>query len=108
MHWKTSHLVFALVGLFALAIGTAAYFNANHLASASSIASNPAGMAPSRGGPERMTIPSGTRLDVRLDQAVSSRNAPGSEFLATVSDPVVVNGVTVIPRGARAHGTVLS
>ncbi len=55
-----------------------------------------------------MEIPAGTRLRVRLDQDLGSKiNQPGDSFTATLADPVVVNGITVIPRGARAEGTVI-
>ena len=58
--------------------------------------------------PRPVTIPEGTVLEVRLDQALSSKQqGPGSEFMATVSSPVVVEGKTVIPRGAVAHGRVV-
>ena len=105
---KTSQLFIALAGALALAVASAAYFNSNRLPAASAASNSGVATTANRGVPERMTVPSGTRLDVRLDQAVSSKSAPGSEFLATVSEPVVVNGVTVIPRGARAHGTIVS
>jgi hypothetical protein len=45
---------------------------------------------------------------VRLDQDLSSKDSqPGQTFPATVSDDVVVHGETVIPKGARAEGTVV-
>ena len=40
---------------------------------------------------------------------ISARRSasPGDSFNATVADDVIVNGQTVIPRGARAEGTVI-
>lgn len=58
--------------------------------------------------PAAIDLPSGTRLHVRLDQDLGSKiSQPGDSFTATVADDVVLNGQTVIPRGARADGTVV-
>lgn len=55
-----------------------------------------------------LTIPAGTRLRVRLDQDLGSKiSQPGQTFDATMADPVLVNGQTVIPRDARVEGTVI-
>jgi hypothetical protein len=54
-----------------------------------------------------VTVPEGTALHVRLDNALSTKqNRPGDEFTATVSEPVVLNGKTVVPEGATATGRV--
>lgn len=59
--------------------------------------------------PARIAIPAGTDLRVRLDQDLGSKiNQTGDSFGATVTDDVIVNGQTVIPRGARAVGTVVA
>jgi hypothetical protein len=58
--------------------------------------------------PQPLVVPAGTRIRVSLGQALGSKlSAPGEGFSATVADPVVVNGVTVIPAGAAATGTVV-
>lgn len=58
--------------------------------------------------PTAVELPSGTVLNVRLDQDLGSKTSQaGDSFDATVSDAVVVNGQTVIPKGARAEGTVV-
>ena len=50
-------------------------------------------------------IPAGTELRVRLDQDLGSKiSQPGDTFTATVADDIVVDGRTVIPRGAAAEG----
>ena len=55
-----------------------------------------------------VSLPAGTIINVRLDQSVSTRqSAAGSGFDATVSAPVEVDGKTVIPQGARAHGRIV-
>lgn len=57
--------------------------------------------------PVVVELPAGTHLSVRLDSELSSGTAqPGDAFHATVSDDVVINGQTIIARGARAEGTV--
>lgn len=59
--------------------------------------------------PARVSIPAGVRLRVRLDQDLGSKiSQAGDTFSATVADDVVVNGQVVIPRGARAEGTVIA
>jgi hypothetical protein len=48
-------------------------------------------------------IPSGTPITVRMIDAVDSKVAHlGQTFRASVDEPVVINGQTVIPRGADA------
>ena len=58
--------------------------------------------------PAAVNLPAGTELRVRLDQDLGSKiSQPGDGFTATVASDVAVNGATVIPRGARADGTVV-
>ena len=48
-------------------------------------------------------IPAGTSITVRMIESVDSKVAHlGQTFRASVDEPVVVNGQTVIPRGADA------
>lgn len=58
--------------------------------------------------PTQVELPAGTEVRVRLDQDLGSKiNNAGDTFTATVSDPVVIDGQTVIPKDARADGTVV-
>lgn len=58
--------------------------------------------------PAAVVIPAGTRVRVRTDQGLGSKiSQPGDTFAATVADPVVIDGQIVIPRDARAEGTVI-
>lgn len=58
--------------------------------------------------PAVIELPAGASLRVRLDQDLGSKiSHSGDSFSATVADDVVVNGQTVIPRHARAEGTVV-
>lgn len=54
-----------------------------------------------------VTVPEHTRIHVVLDQAVSTSMKPGHHFRTTVSKPVVIEGKTVIPKGAHTEGVVV-
>ena len=55
-----------------------------------------------------VTVPEATAIHVTLDQAIASdQNRPGDRFGATVSEPVLIDGKTVIPQGAHAEGVVV-
>jgi hypothetical protein len=58
-------------------------------------------------GSDESTIPERTPIHVTLDQTVATNERPGHHFRATVSQPVVIDGKTVIPKGARAEGVVV-
>jgi len=56
---------------------------------------------PSDQTPQPVLVPSGTNIVIRMIDPVDSRiNTVGQTFAASVSEPVMVNGNTVIPRGA--------
>ncbi|HTB96039.1 MAG TPA: hypothetical protein VK716_03455 [Terracidiphilus sp.] len=58
--------------------------------------------------PAVITLPSGTAIRVRLDQDLGSKiSQPGDSFTATVADDIRVNGEMVVPKEARADGTVI-
>lgn len=58
--------------------------------------------------PTVVDLPAGTMVRVRLDQDLGSKiSHPGDSFGATIAEDVVVNGQTVIPKGAHAEGTVI-
>ena len=53
------------------------------------------------------SVPSGTALMVRLDTTLATfSNKVGDPFRASVTEPVVINGQTVIPAGAKVEGRV--
>ena len=59
--------------------------------------------------PVQITIPAKTEIEVRLDRSIATnRVASGDPFFATVANPVVVGGQTVIPEGAPVKGRVVS
>jgi len=78
---------------------------------ASSTAAAPASPAPQEAPappPPPLVIPAGTHIRVSLVQELGSKiSQAGEGFNATVADPIVVNGVTVVRAGAPASGTVV-
>jgi hypothetical protein len=53
--------------------------------------------------PAPLVVPSGTRINVRLTQPIDvDISFAGQSFKAVVDDPVTLNGVIAIPRGAAA------
>jgi hypothetical protein len=58
--------------------------------------------------PEVISLRVGTSIPVRLDTDLGSKiSQPGDSFTATVADDVMSHGEVIIPRGARAEGTVV-
>jgi hypothetical protein len=58
--------------------------------------------------PKQYTVPSGTPLAVRLEQAVSAKtNNVGDTFSGALAQSVVVHGVTVLRAGTPVTGTVV-
>ena len=61
-----------------------------------------------RDGSDPVMLPEHTAIHVTLDHALASdQSRPGDHFGATVSEPVVVHGKTIIPQGAHAEGLVV-
>jgi hypothetical protein len=56
----------------------------------------------------QVLIPNGTKITCRLEQTISSATAEeGQPVQLTVTDPIRVNGVVVIPQGAPVMGTIV-
>lgn len=59
--------------------------------------------------PEEVTVPAGTAVSIRLQNAISSAsNRPGDEFAAVLDEPIVAEGKTVAARGAAVRGRVVA
>jgi len=57
--------------------------------------------------PQKITIPAGTQLTVRLNESLDSeRNQVGDTFHGSLGAPIVIDGETVIPAGADVVGRV--
>jgi hypothetical protein len=55
------------------------------------------------------TVPAGTKISVRLGEAVSSGTSQaGDNITATLADPVTIDGVQVLPAGSTVRGVVAS
>ena len=58
--------------------------------------------------PRSVTIAIGTVINVRLGETISTeRNRQGDSFLATLDEPLVVDGLVIAEKGARANGRVV-
>ena len=58
---------------------------------------------------QAVTVPAGTPITVRLDRALSTEyDRPGTQFSASLVDPISVNRDMVLPRGTRCYGTVVA
>ena len=63
---------------------------------------------PKPAAPRTFTVPNGTAIAVFLNDPISTgKNKTGETFTARVADPVVVNGETVIERGATVKGKIV-
>jgi BON domain len=59
--------------------------------------------------PQPIVLPAGTVLTVKTQQALSSKSSQaGQSFLATLAQPVSVDGRSAIPAGSTASGTVVT
>ncbi|HUZ47969.1 MAG TPA: hypothetical protein VMW54_15155 [Terriglobia bacterium] len=58
---------------------------------------------------ETVTVPAGTEIHIRLSSGISSATASsGNGFQGSLSEPLVVRGVTVAARGSVVNGQVTS
>jgi hypothetical protein len=74
----------------------------------SGVATREAEMAQTGPAPT-FSVPAGTRLVVRMSDSVDSRNhGAGHRFRGQLESAVVIDGVTVLPRGTTVHGQVMS
>lgn len=57
--------------------------------------------------PAALVIPAGAHISIRTNEALGSKiSQAGDTFTATVVRPIVIDGQTAIPAGARATGVV--
>jgi hypothetical protein len=71
--------------------------------------SAPLSSTPLNSTPQRTSavIPSGTPLHVRVDESIDTRrNRAGDAFSATLSEPIQVDGLTMVPEGTGFSGHV--
>jgi hypothetical protein len=59
--------------------------------------------------PHAVTLKAGTKLKVRIGETLSAeRNKPGDRFLATLEEPLVIDGFEIAERGTRMEGEVVT
>jgi hypothetical protein len=52
-------------------------------------------------------VPEGTSISITVDQTVSSKDTqPGQHVAASLAEPIIVDGLEAIPRGAKVSGTI--
>jgi hypothetical protein len=113
--WPSSNYRLALL----LACGTLAGCHSAPMGTAVGTSGNTGQQAPfsakQNGGrtspslPSSVTVPAGTPISVRLQDSLSSEMAhAGQRFGAVLDEPLVVHGLTVVPRGATVTGRVLA
>ncbi len=57
--------------------------------------------------PKKVTVPAGTQLVIRLENPLDSEKSQvGDSFHGSLSDPIVLDGETVVPSGAEVVGRV--
>jgi hypothetical protein len=77
-------------------------------ASADTTAANSASSATPVPEPQPITVPSGTQLNIRLNDQLSSETAQvGDTFHGSISTPVMIGDTTVIPTSADVEGKVV-
>lgn len=69
----------------------------------------PAPQPPPPPPPQQVTVKSGTLLNVRVVDGLSSeRNVPGDQFTGTLDAPLIADGFVIAERGARVEGRVVA
>lgn len=109
---KPARLLY-VVALFAmsflLACGSKSNTPATTTDAAASANGSSANAADAKHENTAIVIPAGKAIVVRLGETLSSKDSQsGQSFSATVAEPVVVDGKTVIARGASARGSVVA
>ena len=73
-----------------------------------SFSGSPSGSSSAAQNARRVTIPAGTRILVRTNDAIdSTRSRPGFRFTAVLETHLQLDNVTVAPRGTTVHGQLM-
>lgn len=87
--------------------GSAPTTVANATSPDNSAGQNQAPSAAEAPAPKPIVLRAGKKIVITADESVSSKTSnPGDRFEASVAEPVVIGDRVVIPKGARATGTV--
>ena len=91
---------------FALGIGLLFLPGCNRVKTVDA-AGNPIAATASTSPSQRVLLPAGTRVRVRLAEAIDTRrNRPGDKFTASLDEPLVVGDRVVVPKGVSVYGHV--
>ena len=75
---------------------------------ASSAAAKPADAPPAPAKAQTFEIPQGTAINIILTDAISSgKNKAGDTFTASLAEPIVVKGETIVAKGVTVNGRVI-
>jgi len=70
-------------------------------------ANRPPAQRPAYGVPAELTLKPGTFFTMRINQKLAdNKNSVGDTFSGTLTQPIVVNGILLAPRGAMVYGRV--
>jgi hypothetical protein len=106
---KVKHFLYVLT-LGILIAGNAACSKAPSETSADSTApvEKPSGILDKLKPEPKITIPAGTRFRIALIDGVSSnQSSAGDQFMASLTDPIVIDGKTVLAKGTKVRGRVV-
>ena len=60
------------------------------------------------GHSESLTVPASTEISIRLDRSIATnRSTPGDPFKGTVTEPIMINGKTAIPKDSPVEGRIV-
>jgi hypothetical protein len=94
-----------LVGVLSLSL--AACSKTAEQASTADTATAP--QAPVAAKPQPVIIAEGTPIAVRTESVLSTKSAKtGESFTATLAEPIVIDGESIAPRGARVEGRIVN
>jgi hypothetical protein len=104
--WRAAALSLSLLSL--LLVGCAQNPRANEKPNSSTGAEKPGLLTRVFDSTKPITVPEGTDLTVILEQSISTAsNRSGDIFRATLASPIVIDGLTVIPKDARVTGHIV-
>ena len=102
------HLILIAVAAVALMTACSGKFSAPRADSAAHRANSPSNVVKKVHGEPPVTVLPGTKLRVALlDDVSSDKSRSGDQFFASLTEPVVVEGQTVLAKGTKVRGYVV-
>jgi hypothetical protein len=95
------------ITLVAVLVATLAGCSQNQAEPTGAMPDKPGLFSPAKPAVTKITLPEGTRLHVALLDGISTTsNSPGDQFTASLVDPIVIDGKTIVAKGTRVRGRV--